>query len=398
MNNLYDITQLKDLIGVEKYITYMDKWYNNLNKVFILSLEGNTGIGKSKLSELFLSNKGYNITYFDIATIKSKAHMFDRIKQSFKSFDICCMLNNVNKKIAYIIDNVESNVFSKSEINELYNLFIKNNTVRPVILIGNYNKSTNYPKKKIDTLKMYNPTDSTLFNIAKNYISLKKYNVNDINLKLITNKCQSDIKKLIILIEQFKSYKTINKNTIVIKDCNYNLFTDYTNLLANYKKIDSSNIFSDQVILLTYTFHQNIYNFTINNCKNNIEHHLFNWNNYLLESLNYEQQVTKNHNWDFLNYLYYIGSKKISYEYNKVKKNKNITQQVDYPKYCYLTNQKNIYKKLIHLFKKYDFYDQLTEDNFKLFIQSLFNNKIENQYIFNDLKKDDIETLQKIIQ
>jgi len=398
MDNLYNISKLEDLIGVEKYITYMNKWYNNLNKVFILSLEGNTGIGKSKLTELFLLDKGYNITYFDIASIKSKTYMFEKIKQSFKSFDICCMLNNINKKTAYILDNVESNTLSKSEINELHSLFIKNNTIRPVILVGNYNKSTNYPKKKIDTLKMYNPTDNTLFNIAKNYIKIKNYNVNDINLKLITNKCQCDIKKLIILIEQFKSYKTINKNTIVIKDCNYNLFTDFSNLLANYKTIDTSNIFSDQVILLTYTFHQNIYNFSINNCKNNIETHLFNWNNYLLESLVYEQQVTKNHNWDFLNYLYYVGSKKISYEYNKVKKNKNITQQVDYPKYCYLTNQKNIYKKLIQLFKKYEFYDQLTEDNFKLFIQNLFNNKITNQYIFNDLKKDEIETLQKIIQ
>ena len=98
MDNLYNISKLEDLIGVEKYITYMNKWYNNLNKVFILSLEGNTGIGKSKLTELFLLDKGYNITYFDIASIKSKTYMFEKIKQSFKSFDICCMLNNINKK------------------------------------------------------------------------------------------------------------------------------------------------------------------------------------------------------------------------------------------------------------------------------------------------------------
>ena len=128
-----------------------------------------------------------------------------------------------------------------------------------------------------------------------------------------------------------------------------------------------------------------------------MEDNLFQWNNYILESLNYEEQISKNHNWDFLNYIYYIGPKQISYEYNNIKKNKNITSQVDYPKYCYLTNQKNIYKKLIQIFKTYDFYDYLTEDNFKLFIQDLFKNKSKNEHIFSELKKDEIESLSKII-
>ena len=80
------------------------------------------------------------------------------------------MLNKkVMLKTAYIIDNIESNVFSKSDINELYNLFSKNNTIRPVILIGNYNKTTNFPKK-INTMKMYNPTETVLTNIGKLYI------------------------------------------------------------------------------------------------------------------------------------------------------------------------------------------------------------------------------------
>ncbi len=43
---------------------------------------------------------------------------------------------------------------------------------------------------------MYTPTDTILLNIAKKYINDRNYNVNNINLKLITNKCQNDIKKL----------------------------------------------------------------------------------------------------------------------------------------------------------------------------------------------------------
>ena len=158
---------LNDLIGMEKYIKYMEKWYLNLNKTFILSLEGNTGIGKSTLAELFLLSKNYNITYFDVSTVKSKIYIFQKIIESYKSYDICSMLNNTNKQTAYIIDNIEANTFSKSELNELYSIFIKKNAIRPVILVGNYNKNTNYPKKKIDTLKIYNPTDTILYNIGK---------------------------------------------------------------------------------------------------------------------------------------------------------------------------------------------------------------------------------------
>ena len=102
MNNsieLFKINKLDDLIGIDKYVSHMDKWYNNLKKLFILSLEGNNGTGKSILANLFLENKGYNVLYFDIATIKTKTHIFDKIKESFKTFDICSILQNKKKKI-----------------------------------------------------------------------------------------------------------------------------------------------------------------------------------------------------------------------------------------------------------------------------------------------------------
>ena len=392
------INDLNDLIGMDKYIIHMNKWYSNLNKIFILSLEGNTGVGKSLLGTLFLEKKNYNILYFDISSIKSKNLIYDKIKESFKTYDICSMLQNKKKKLAYIIDNMESNSLSKSDINELHSLFIKNKTIRPVILIGKYNKTTNYPKKKINTLKIYNPTENTLFKIAKKFINTYNYNINDINLKLIIPKCQQDIKKLIILIDQFKNTEKFNIEDIIIKDSSYNLFTDFANLVANYKTIKSTLINTDQVILLTYTFHQNIYNFSINNCKNEyLEDYLYDWNKRILESINYEFYMTKTQNWDFLSYLYFTGPKYISYTYNQTKKNKNISENIDYPKYCYLSNQKNLYKKLIQIFKHFDFYDSINEDNFKLFVQSLFNNKESNSDIFSQLTKDDIESLSKII-
>ena len=245
---------------------------------------------------------------------------------------------------------------------------------------------------------MYNPTENTLFKIGKKIITTLKYSISDINLKIIIPKCQSDIKKLIILIDYFKKNKNIDIENIITKDCSYNLFNDFSNLISHYKPIKSSLINSDQVILLTYTFHQNIYNFSINNSKvDNIEHYLFDWNLHILQSIENEQYMTKTQNWDFLNYLYFNGPKYISYTYDKIKINKNITQQIDYPKYCYLSNQKNLYKKYIQIFKHFEFYDIINEDNFKLFVQSLFKNKQKNKFIFEQLKNDEIESLSKII-
>jgi len=390
--------KLDDLIGMDKYIIHMNKWYTTLDKIFILSLEGNTGIGKSILANLFLENKDYNILYFDISSIKSKNLIYDKIKESFRTYDICSILQNKKKKLAYIIDNMDSSSLSKSDINELHALFIKNKTFRPVILIGKYNKTTNYPKKKINTLKMYNPAENTLFKIGQKNIKTFNLNITNINLKLIISKCQQDIKKLIILLDQFKNIKNIDINNIIIKDCSYNLFTDFANLMANYRNIKSTVINSDQVILLTYTFHQNLYNFSIKNCKNEyIEEYLYEWNKHILQSIGYETYMSKTQNWDFLNYLYFIGPKYISYNYNKNKKNNNISEQIDYPKYCYLSNQKNLYKKLIQIFKHFDFYDCINEDNFKLFVQSLFNNKDTNTHIFSELSNDEIESLSKMI-
>ena len=72
--------------------------------------------------------------------------------------------------MAYVIDNIDTSILSKNDIIELHTLFIKNKTVRPVIIIGKFNKNPNYPKKKIESMKMYPPTETVLFKIGKNII------------------------------------------------------------------------------------------------------------------------------------------------------------------------------------------------------------------------------------
>ena len=113
MNHLvetFQINKLDELIGMEKYILQIDKWYSTLEKIFILSLEGNTGIGKSLLATLFLENKNYNILYFDISSIKSKNLIYDKIKESLCDQIVSsvkfsdCILNSIDNGVDTFIE------------------------------------------------------------------------------------------------------------------------------------------------------------------------------------------------------------------------------------------------------------------------------------------------------
>ena len=383
---------------IEKYIKQLDKWYNNLSTKFMLCvLTGPTGCGKSILAELYLKNKNYEIITFDIIGYKNKTKIFDKIEESFKTHDIYNLLLNKKKKIGYIID-IDNNILSKNDILDLYLLFYKNKSDRPLIITGKFEKNQNYPKKKIEHIKMTLP-NNILFDKIYNILKKKyKINIDDIKFNILKSKCQNDIKKLLILIDYYKDNKDIDINNIVVKDTDYNLFKELSNLINNYKKIRENECYNDQIILLNYTIHQNIYDILINNCKNDLNDNMYDLFEKLFICVDFEGFTTRNFSWDIIEYIYYIGAKYISYRLSKIKKNKNVDIEIQYPKYCYILNQKNILKKNILLFKDFDFYDNLNYINFKSFIDDLFKNKEKNQDILSKLKKQDIETLKKLLK
>ena len=126
----------------------------------------------------------------------------------------CCFTTEEKQKTAFIIDNI-SNLLYKNDIVELHNLFIKNNTIRPVIFIGKYNKIINFPKKKIQYIKIYSPTNNTLQLIAKNIVNKYNLNISNITQNMLVSKCQNDIRKLLILLFNNDNIKGNNKSKLV---------------------------------------------------------------------------------------------------------------------------------------------------------------------------------------
>lgn len=386
---------INELQGITKYISLLEQWYHKLDNKFIFMLiDGNYGCGKTILAKLYLKYKNYTTMYFDMTYHKNKQHVFNMIKESFNKYDITSYFNiNKNKKIAYIIDNI-SNIFYKNDIVELHNLFINYKSKRPVIFIGKYDKIVNFPKKKIEYMKIYSPTKNILNTIGSNIINKYNLKISNVNLNLFISKCQNDIRKFIILLFN----NNINFNLKILtykKDTDFNLFENFNNLISNYKNISDDYSYENSSIT-NYLFHQNLFNILLNNFNSK---YLIKYS-YLFYSYIYKSLQFNNNNIDNYNkqYLYINSSKYISYYYNKKKINKNIDNiKIEYPKYSYINNQRNTYKKYIILFKSFDFYNILNEYNFILFCQSIFYDEINNSYILDKLNKNDIINLKKLV-
>lgn len=404
MENYYiEPNNINQLVGINMYIQTLDNWFNNLEKKFTFILfDGNYGCGKSILAKLYLQSKNYNIMYFDMTFYKNKQTIFNLIKESFNKFNIISYFNTEEKKkTAFIIDNISNSLY-KNDIIDLHNLFVKNNTIRPVIFIGKYNKIINFPKKKIQYIKIYSPNNNTLQLIAKNIINKYKLNISNITLNILISKCQNDIRKLLILLFNNNNVKYNNKSKLLSykKDIDFNLFENFKELISYYTPISLDNNY-DNSITTNYIFHQNLFNiFTHIYKKKNINNYLFLFYKEIYNSLYYNNFSDICNQYIYSKYIYISSCKNISYIFNKLtKKCKNNIDNVEvvYPKYSYINNQKNMYKKYINLFKKFDFYNTLNESNFILFCQSLFYNEEKNHYILNQLKKSDVVLLKKII-
>ena len=80
--------------------------------------------------------------------------------------------------------------------------------------------------KKIEHIKMGIPSSILLEKIGNKIVKTYKLNIDEIKLNILKSKCQNDIKKLLIMIDYYKDSKELDINNIVLKDTDYNLFTE----------------------------------------------------------------------------------------------------------------------------------------------------------------------------
>ena len=86
------------------------------------------------------------------------------------------------------------------------------------------------------------PSSILLEKIGNKIVKRYKLNIDEIKLNILKSKCQNDIVKLLIMIDYYKDSKELDINNIVLKDTDYNLFSELSNLINNYKKKKIMNV------------------------------------------------------------------------------------------------------------------------------------------------------------
>jgi replication factor C subunit 1 len=369
IQNKYVIKKLSDVIGTRKNIDYIKDWLETYEEVKEclkkngllkksskgrkkklvnfsdkeiefskrkgnLLITGSHGCGKSTIINLILKENNYeviNLNHFDGRTTID--------------CELIIKLSNNNliendKKMVILIDEYQS-VITLNDKTAIFDIIKDNNFNRwmPIIIITNnqHNKKLNETKKYSNEIKMYPPYQNEIvkwiYDICKN----EKINIDYNIIPTFIEYCQTDLRKILIQLDELKINYTNNKliNSIVLdefteimkkKDQNYDLYKATDKMLSEYIDIDNClELFETQKVLMPLMIHENYHEYIR-------EDKYFKILDILSRGDVLENYIHGEQNWDLLEIHGYISCAIPSYYINKYKnnkKNKNLIFAID---------------------------------------------------------------------
>lgn len=329
-----------------------------INEYNCVLITGKHGIGKTVSIEAVCKNKNYTINKY----IKHNKTEIDLEKKN-----VINLLNNNNKKIVTVIDELES-ISSTQEKNKILNLIKKNDTHwnYPIILISNnqHNKLLSEIKKISYEIKFYKPSTNDLKQIIGKIVKkegIKFKNINIVNK--IIEYTQHDIRKLLYMLEDLMIKIDKNNNSAVTmdmvndyiknsqkKDLDFNLFDSAEQLLYDYKSIDRTlSVFESETVLLPLMVHQYYVRNINNNCFDDEQQ--FELTNEISKSLSLgdvvENQIYGDQNWKMREIHGFYTCVNTSYNLSECIDSEPTKCSLDFPKDLNKTSIKKINKKNI---------------------------------------------------
>ena len=243
-----------DIIGNKDNVNKIKNWLSNFkNKVKdtkkILLISGEPGIGKTSIAHIILKEFGYSIIELNASDIRGGKAINDLIKKSLSFTNVLDLINDGNKPIAIIMDEIDTLVnggpdkggmsafidIIKSDIDIKIRGEKKDKILiyNPIICIYNnfFNKKLVELKKYSEYIEFENPTKEDIEPFLNKILQIENINFDNAGKNELLKYCKSDIRNLLNILQYIKiGYQ--NTNEII----DYNEMIDIESLFVEKNK------------------------------------------------------------------------------------------------------------------------------------------------------------------
>ena len=260
----YRPEKIEDLLISKENLQKIHIWINGFikkkdpNISNCLLIYGPPGSGKTSLAYIILKKYKYDIIELNASELRKQKVMNEKLHDILQKKNILSLFQKKKTENAIIMDEIDGLTSGeKGTLTDLIKImFPKKNELKsnpekyrykqhnPFICISNVlDKKINEIKNKSIFLNVKYPSNKDLDNLAKKILTKEKKNFDDLIIKDIVKRSQSDMRRLITILEY-----TFNSN---------NFEFDYTKckkLLDNFdkKSIDNTNYDCAESILNDY--------------------------------------------------------------------------------------------------------------------------------------------------
>jgi len=305
----------------KKLVNLSEREYEFSKRKGNLLITGTHGCGKSSILNLILKEKNYDVIHLNQINAKIDIELVIKIANNN------LIENNIKKVI--VIDEFQS-VITLNDKTAIFDIIKDNNYNRwiPIIIITNnqHNKKLNETKKYSNEIKFYAPFQNELVKWIYDICKVEKINIEYNIISKFIEYCQTDLRKILIQLDELKINYTNKLITNVIfdefieimkkKDQNYDLYKATDKMLSQYSNIENClEIFESQKVLIPLMIHENYHEF-INEDK------YYKILDILSRGDVLENYIHGEQNWDLLEIHGYISCVIPSYYINKYKNNK----------------------------------------------------------------------------
>ena len=234
-----------------------------------LLITGPHGCGKSTIISILLKEYNYNVISLNMLDPKVKidVDLISKLSTNQESDD--------NKNQILLIDELES-VITLNDKNGVFNIIKDNNYKRwmPIIIITNnqHNKQLNEAKKYSNEVKIFPPYQSEIVKWVNDICKKENINIEYNLINKFVEYCQSDMRKILIQLDELKINYGSNKITPDImdnfmsimkkKDLDFDLYKATNKMLTDYKDMDIClELYETEKVLMPLMIHENYHKF-----------------------------------------------------------------------------------------------------------------------------------------